>query len=41
MYVTDEPYDSLDTKTDEKIHEVINTELAGCTVLAVAHRIGA
>ncbi|KAK7689002.1 hypothetical protein QCA50_007693 [Cerrena zonata] len=39
IVVLDEASSSLDTKTDEKMHEVINTELAGCTVLAVAHRI--
>lgn len=30
---------SLDLETDEKMREVIRTELAGSTVLAVAHRI--
>ena len=30
---------SLDFETDEKMREVIQTELAGATVLAVAHRI--
>ena len=31
---------SLDLHTDEKIRAVIRTELADCTVIAVAHRIG-
>ncbi|CAL1703415.1 unnamed protein product [Somion occarium] len=39
IVVLDEASSSLDVKTDEKMHEVINTELAGCTILAVAHRI--
>lgn len=31
---------SLDLETDEKMREVIRKELADCTVLAVAHRLG-
>lgn len=31
---------SLDFETDEKMRQVVRTELADCTVLAVAHRIG-
>ena len=31
---------SLDLETDEKMREVIRRELADCTVLAVAHRLG-
>lgn len=32
--------DSLDRDTDEKMRQIIKSELADCTVVAVAHRIG-
>lgn len=30
----------MDLQTDQKVREIIAEELKGCTVLAVAHRIG-
>ncbi|KAK7692904.1 hypothetical protein QCA50_004540 [Cerrena zonata] len=39
IVILDEASSSLDFETDEKMREVIRSELAGSTVLAVAHRI--
>jgi len=39
IVILDEASSSLDLETDEKMREVIRTELAGCTVIAVAHRL--
>ncbi|CAL1707862.1 unnamed protein product [Somion occarium] len=39
IVILDEASSSLDFETDEKMRQVVRTELADCTVLAVAHRI--
>ncbi|KAJ7433880.1 P-loop containing nucleoside triphosphate hydrolase protein [Mycena galericulata] len=37
--ILDEASSSLDQETDKKIGEIIRSELADCTVIAIAHRI--
>ncbi|KAJ7107813.1 P-loop containing nucleoside triphosphate hydrolase protein [Mycena epipterygia] len=39
--ILDEASSSLDLETDKKIGEIIRSELADCTVISIAHRIGA
>ncbi|KAH8077273.1 P-loop containing nucleoside triphosphate hydrolase protein [Cristinia sonorae] len=39
IVILDEASSSLDLETDEKMREVIRSELADCTVIAVAHRL--